>query len=69
MESLFAKLSSQNVNIPFSGKTRTEHDLLGDKEVPVEAFFGVQTLRALENFNISGVTLKFFPMLIEFSFT
>jgi len=65
MESLFAKLSSQNVNIPFSGKTRTEHDLLGDKEVPVEAFFGVQTLRALENFNISGVTLKFFPMLIE----
>lgn len=65
MESLFAKLSSQNVNIPFSGKTRTEHDLLGDKEVPVEAFFGVQTLRALENFNISGVTLKFFPKLIE----
>lgn len=65
MESLFAKLSSQNVNIPFSGKTRTEHDLLGDKEVPVEAFFGVQTLRGLENFNISGVTLKFFPKLIE----
>ena len=42
-----------------------EHDLLGDKEVPVEAFFGVQTLRGLENFNISGVTLKFFPKLIE----
>lgn len=65
MESLFTKLNSQNVNIPFSGKTRTEHDLLGDKEVPVEAFFGVQTLRGLENFNISGVTLKFFPKLIE----
>lgn len=65
MESIFAKLSSQNVNIPFSGKTRTEHDLLGNKEVPVEAFFGVQTLRALENFNISGVTLKFFPKFIE----
>lgn len=65
MESLFAKLASQNVNIPFSGKTRTEHDLLGNKEVPVEAFFGVQTLRGLENFNISGVTLKFFPKLIE----
>ncbi len=65
MDSIFAKLSSQNVNIPFSGKTRTEHDLLGDREVPVEAFFGVQTLRALENFRISGVTLKFFPKLIE----
>lgn len=65
MDSIFAKLSSQNVNIPFSGKTRTEHDLLGDREVPVEAFFGVQTLRALENFKISGVTLKFFPKLIE----
>jgi aspartate ammonia-lyase len=48
-----------------SGRTRSEHDLLGDREVPHEYYYGVQTLRALENFNISGVTLNFFPVLIE----
>lgn len=48
-----------------SGKTRKEHDLLGDKEVPVEYYFGVQTLRAMENFNISRVRLHFFPEFIK----
>jgi aspartate ammonia-lyase len=48
-----------------SGKTRIEHDLLGDREVPNEYYYGVQTLRALENFNISGVTLNFYPDLID----
>jgi len=48
-----------------SGRTRTEHDLLGEREVPNEYLYGVQTLRAIENFNISGVTLSFFPILIE----
>ena len=48
-----------------SGRTRTEHDLLGDRDVPQEYYFGVQTLRAMENFNISGIALNFFPVLIE----
>ncbi|MBN1302161.1 MAG: aspartate ammonia-lyase [Melioribacteraceae bacterium] len=48
-----------------SGRTRSEHDLLGDREVPYEFYYGVQTLRALENFNISGVTLSSYPLLIE----
>ena len=48
-----------------SGRTRTEHDLLGDREVPFEFYYGVQTLRGLENFNISGVTLQFYPVLVE----
>ncbi|KAF0150305.1 MAG: aspA [Ignavibacteria bacterium] len=48
-----------------SGRTRTEHDLLGDREVPNEVYYGVQTLRGLENFNISGVALSFYPVLIE----
>ncbi|MBP9119408.1 MAG: aspartate ammonia-lyase [Ignavibacterium sp.] len=48
-----------------SGRTRNEHDLLGDRAVPHEYYYGVQTLRALENFNISGVTLNFYPVLIE----
>ncbi len=47
------------------GTTRLESDLLGEREVPGDAYYGVQTLRAVENFNISGVTLNFFPSLIE----
>ncbi|MEW5917541.1 MAG: cyclic nucleotide-binding domain-containing protein, partial [Gemmatimonadota bacterium] len=50
----------------FGGKrTRTEHDLLGDRDVPDDALYGVQTLRALENFPITGVTLRDFPSLVE----
>lgn len=48
-----------------SGRTRTEHDLLGYREVPYEYYYGIQTLRALENFNISGVQLNFFPVFGE----
>ena len=48
-----------------SGRTRTEHDLLGDREVPYEFYYGIQTLRALENFSISGISLSHFPVLIE----
>ena len=38
--------------------TRIEHDLLGDKAVPADAYYGIQTARALENFKISGVQLR-----------
>jgi aspartate ammonia-lyase len=48
-----------------SGRTRSEHDLLGDREVPHEFYYGVQTLRAIENFSISGVTLNFHPVIIQ----
>lgn len=37
--------------------TRTEHDLLGDHEVPADAYYGVHTARACENFPISGVPI------------
>ncbi len=33
---------------------RIEKDFLGEKEVPNEAYYGVQTLRAVENFPITG---------------
>ena len=46
------------------GSTRVEHDLLGPKSVPADAYYGVQTARALENFHISGVELRLFPDLI-----
>lgn len=47
-----------------SGKTRTEHDLLGEREVPDYAYFGIQTLRAQDNFYISGEPLHRYPELI-----
>ncbi len=47
-----------------SGRTRAEHDLLGDRKVPYEFLYGIQTLRALENFNISGISLSQFPALV-----
>src|SRR6478735_3880894 len=42
-------------------QTRTEHDLLGNKEIPDTAYYGVQTARALENFQVSGVLTKDYP--------
>ena len=47
-----------------STECRTEHDLLGNREVPSAALYGVQTLRALENFPISGTHVGEFPTLI-----
>jgi aspartate ammonia-lyase len=46
-------------------KVRMEHDLLGDLAVPADAYYGVQTARALENFHISGVELRLYPNLIK----
>jgi aspartate ammonia-lyase len=34
---------------------RIEHDLLGEREVPAHAYYGVHTLRALENFPVSNI--------------
>ena len=48
-----------------SQKTRIEHDLLGDLAVPADAYYGVQTARALENFQISGVELRQYPNFIK----
>lgn len=35
-------------------KSRIESDLIGEKEIPAEALYGVQTLRGIENFPISN---------------
>ena len=48
-----------------NGGKRNEHDLLGNKDVPETAYYGIQTLRARENFNISGITLNFYPDFIK----
>ena len=44
---------------------RLEHDLLGDREVPIDAYYGVHTLRALENFDITGISIAVYPDLIR----
>lgn len=46
-------------------KYRMESDLLGQRQVPADALYGVQTLRAIENFNISGQKLSSFPNFIK----
>jgi aspartate ammonia-lyase len=47
-----------------SGDVRREHDLLGELNVPNEYYYGIQTLRALQNFSISGIAINHFPALI-----
>ncbi|MCU0303076.1 MAG: aspartate ammonia-lyase [Thermoanaerobaculales bacterium] len=44
---------------------RVEHDLLGEKEIPADAYYGVQTARALENFQISGLAINHYPEFLE----
>lgn len=44
---------------------RIEHDLLGDRAVPAEAYYGVHTLRATENFPITGTPISIYPELVR----
>ena len=44
---------------------RIEHDFLGDKQIPAEAYWGVHTARAVENFPISGTPVSAMPDLIR----
>jgi aspartate ammonia-lyase len=46
-------------------KARVEKDLLGQKEIPASAYYGVQTARALENFQISDITINHYPGFVE----
>ena len=47
------------------GPTRTERDLLGELQVPADAYYGVQTQRALDNFKISGIAINHYPGFVE----
>ena len=49
----------------YAQKTRTERDLLGEKQIPFEAYYGVQTARALENFPVSGIKTNFYPDYVK----
>ncbi|MBU4193184.1 MAG: aspartate ammonia-lyase [Proteobacteria bacterium] len=43
---------------------RLEHDSLGEMPVPAEAYYGIQTLRARDNFHITGITMAHYPRFI-----
>ena len=57
--------TSSNAASSSDEKPRMEKDLLGEKEIPANAYYGVQTARALENFQLSGVPINHYPGFIE----
>jgi aspartate ammonia-lyase len=52
-------------NRGYDGPTRTEHDSLGSMEVPVDAYWGIHTARALQNFPITRRALSNYPDLVR----
>lgn len=44
---------------------RTEHDFLGEKQIPNDCYYGVQTMRAKENFDITGISIGTQPLFIK----
>ena len=48
-----------------STRLRMEHDFLGDREVPADAYYGIQTLRGKENFHITGMPLSREPYFVK----
>jgi aspartate ammonia-lyase len=48
-----------------SAQTRREHDLLGNADVPMSAYWGIHSQRAVENFPITGVPVGHFPDLVR----
>src|SRR5687767_11753380 len=47
-----------------SAPHRVEHDLIGERAVPYDAYYGIHTLRALENFPITGTPISIYPDLV-----
>jgi aspartate ammonia-lyase len=62
---MMATLSTQTIPAPLATTTRIEEDLLGQRHVPAEAYYGIHTLRAIENFVISNSKVSDIPELIR----
>jgi aspartate ammonia-lyase len=45
--------------------SRFEHDFLGERSLPNDAYYGIQTLRALENFAITGIPINTEPLFVQ----
>ncbi|WP_087026828.1 aspartate ammonia-lyase [Thaumasiovibrio subtropicus] len=52
-------------NNQISTATRVEEDLLGQRQIPADAYYGIHTLRAVENFNISSTTISDVPEFVR----
>src|SRR4051794_16086355 len=50
---------------PMPANHRVEHDFLGEKDIPADAYWGVHTARAIDNFPISGTPISAMPELIR----
>ncbi|HUF51942.1 MAG TPA: aspartate ammonia-lyase [Longimicrobiales bacterium] len=48
-----------------SGEMRREKDLLGERDIDARTYYGIQTLRAVENFPITGIPIAQYPLLIK----
>ena len=57
--------TSLETNPIMTQPTRTEHDLLGDMELPADSWFGIRTQRAVDNFAITGVPISHFPAFVK----
>ncbi|PKN13870.1 MAG: aspartate ammonia-lyase, partial [Deltaproteobacteria bacterium HGW-Deltaproteobacteria-24] len=44
---------------------RTERDFLGEKKIEINKYYGIQTLRAKENFDITKTDISLFPTFIK----
>jgi aspartate ammonia-lyase len=56
---------ANEAGVPTDTARRSEHDLLGEREIPDWAYYGVQTLRGLENFPLSGIKLNHFQHFVR----
>lgn len=57
-------MTTSNIETPVQ-QFRIEEDLLGTREVPAEAYYGIHTIRAVENFNISNATISDVPEFVR----
>ena len=63
--SAFAQTKTKTTTTTKAPATRTEKDLLGEKQVPANAYYGVQTMRGMENFQLSGIAINHYPGYVE----
>nr|MBA2816068.1 Aspartate ammonia-lyase [Candidatus Pantoea persica] len=60
-----ASASGNNKKVTMENNIRIEEDLLGMREVPADAYYGVHTLRAIENFRISNSKISDIPEFVR----
>ena len=54
-----------SAEVQASGRSRIEKDFIGVLEIPADVYWGIHTLRALENFPITGIHISSYPALIR----